>query len=138
MALADFAECICGSGKRFGRCCGRFLLGGEQARTPEQLMRSRYAAYALGGFGEYLLATWFAPMTRGLTADALSEKRLDWTRLEVLAKSQRGDSATVEFRAWYREEERDTLQAMHERSTFQRSGGRWFYVGGEVSSEVFD
>ena len=130
------AHCICGSGKRFGRCCGRFLKGDEQAKTPEQLMRSRYAAYALGGHGEYLLATWFAPMTRGLAAEALSEKTVDWVKLEVLGKSQKGDSGTVEFRAWFREPEQDALQAMHELSTFQRTGGRWFYVGGEVGAEV--
>lgn len=130
------ADCICGSGKSFGRCCGRFLHSDEQAKTPEQLMRSRYAAYALGGHGDYLLATWFAPMTKGLTAEALSATSVDWLKLEVLAKTQNGDSATVEFRAWFREPEATAVQVMHELSTFQRTGGRWFYIGGEVGKEV--
>ena len=64
--------CICGSKKAFGACCARFLSGEQQAKTPEQLMRSRYSAYALGNHGEYLLRTWFPPTARGLSAAILS------------------------------------------------------------------
>ena len=46
---------------------------------------------------------------------------------------QHGDKGLVEFRARYRDD-KGQEQVMHEKSVFQRSGGRWFYVGGEVSS----
>jgi SEC-C motif-containing protein len=43
----DLQECPCGGGK-FAACC-RPVIGGEaRASTPEQLMRARYSAYAMG------------------------------------------------------------------------------------------
>ena len=126
------AVCPCGSGKIFAACCGRLLTGSEQARTPEQLMRSRYSAYALGGYGEYLLQTWFPATAQGLTAAVLSQRELDWQRLEIVSKSQRGDNGEVEFRAHYRNAD-GTEGVMHECSAFKRNSGRWFYVGGRVS-----
>lgn len=125
--------CPCGNGKRFAECCNRFLSGAEPARTPEQLMRSRYCAYALGGHGAYLLRTWFPATARGLTVADLSRRELHWVRLEVLDKSQEGDSGEVEFKAWYREAPGEALAVLHERSAFTRVAGRWFYVGGRVS-----
>ena len=94
-------------------------------------MRSRYCAYALGGHGEYLLKTWFPATARGLTAEALSRRSCDWTRLEILAKSQQGDRGFVEFNAWFRQGQ-GPEQVLREKSVFQRIQGRWFYVGGEV------
>ena len=97
-------------------------------------MRSRYSAYALGNYGEYLLATWFSATSAGLTAESLSEKTLEWVKLEVISKHQTGDKASVEFNAYYREPNSDNIQIMHEVSVFQRSSGHWLYVGGEVSN----
>ena len=95
-------------------------------------MRSRYSAYALGGHGDYLLNTWFAATARGLTAAALSRRSCDWIRLEILAKSQKGDRGFVEFNAWFRRDQ-GPEQVLREKAVFQRIQGRWFYVGGEVS-----
>lgn len=128
--MAD--ACTCGNNKTFEACCGRFLDGRQRAKTPEQLMRSRYSAYALGDHGDYLLETWFPATAGGLTASQLSQRNCDWTGLEVIAKRQSGDRGYVEFRARYRDgagQER----VLHEKSVFQRNGGRWLYVGGEVS-----
>ncbi len=125
--------CVCGSNKLYKRCCGRFLDNGELAKTPEQLMRSRYSACALGNHGDYLLQTWFPPTAGTLTAAALSGRGQQWTRLEILARAQQGDKGWVEFNAWYRAED-GSEQVLHEKSVFQRSAGRWFYVGGEVSA----
>jgi SEC-C motif domain protein len=125
--------CICGRTKAFNNCCGRFLVAGQLAKTPEQLMRSRYSAYALGGYGDYLLATWFAATAGSLSAEALSEKTANWVRLEVLDSQQTGDSATVAFNAYFRELNGSELKILHEISVFQRTARRWFYVGGEVT-----
>jgi SEC-C motif-containing protein len=125
--------CVCCSGKSHKQCCGRFLDNGALAKTPEQLMRSRYSAFALGDHGDYLLQTWFPPTAGKLTAETLSRRDREWTRLEILSKAQQGDKGWVEFNAWYRDEAGRT-QVLHEKSIFQRSGGRWLYVGGEVSS----
>ena len=96
-------------------------------------MRSRYSAYAQGGYGDYLLATWFPATAKGLTAEALSLRTCNWIKLEVLNKSQKGDQGMVEFNAWFHDGEGDK-QVLHEKSVFHRVNGCWLYVGGEVDS----
>lgn len=94
-------------------------------------MRSRFTAYALGGHGEYLIKTWFPAMAQNLSALELNEKTLDWSRLEVLSKSQKGDEGEVEFNAFYKDDQ-GKEDVMHERSSFKRINGVWYYVGGVV------
>ncbi len=125
--------CVCGTNKSFEDCCGRFLSDSQQAKTPEQLMRSRYSAYALGNYGEYLLRTWFPATARGLTAEELSKRSCEWRGLKIITREQKGDQGFVEFRARYCDKQ-GTDHIMHEKSVFQRIGGRWLYVGGEVSA----
>ncbi len=127
-------SCICGKPQPFAKCCDRFLSGKQNAKTPEQLMRSRFSAYALGGHGEYLLSTWFPSSTKGLAASELSEKTVNWQRLKVISSSQKGDNGTVEFKAWFcKSPSSDEIEIMHEVSEFVRVQSRWFYVGGKVS-----
>lgn len=131
--------CVCGKAKPWLQCCGRYLELGEIAKTPEQLMRSRYCAYALGGYGDYLLKTWFPATAKDLSAETLSIKELAWCGLEILEKSQQGDEAIVEFKAWYRSDSPSAVayqgqacEHLHERSVFTRIAGRWLYIGGEI------
>ncbi len=127
--------CPCGKPKSFSQCCGQFISGQEKPKTVEQLMRSRYSAYALGGYGHYLLDTWFPITARGLSAEELSIKSREFKKLQVLEKSQQGDEGMVEFKAYYSlpgsEHDRD-LEVLHEVSEFRRIAGKWFYVGGRV------
>ncbi|GHF65688.1 SEC-C motif-containing protein [Amycolatopsis bartoniae] len=119
------ARCPCGSGENYGTCCGRLHSGEATAGTAEQLMRSRFSAFATGD-AEYLLRTWH-PRTR--PAELELPPGLRWTRLDVLATS--GGSpfhteGTVEFRAHYRQDGRPG--SLHELSTFTREDGQWLYV----------
>jgi len=43
------APCPCGTEIPLDACCGRLLRRAAEAATPEELMRSRYTAYAVGG-----------------------------------------------------------------------------------------
>lgn len=128
--------CPCHSNKPFKKCCDRFLNAGEYPKTPEQLMRSRYSAYALGGCGDYLLNTWLPATSQGLSADQLSEKDSDWTGLDVLEKTQKGNNGVVEFKAYYFDQSGSEpitdQKILHEKSVFKRIQGKWLYVGGEV------
>lgn len=94
-------------------------------------MRSRYSAYALGGYGDYLLRTWFPATARGLLAAELSERTHEWCKLDVLNKSQQGDNGEVEFKAYFRTDAGE-LDVMHECSAFKRIKGYWYYVGAKV------
>jgi SEC-C motif-containing protein len=97
----------------------------RQADTAQELMRSRYSAYARGD-AEYLFRTWH-PRTR--PADVTVDPGVVWTGLEVVdvdAGDVDDDRGEVEFVARYESSGRSG--AMRERSRFERRAGRWFYV----------
>lgn len=118
--------CPCGLGEVYDACCGRLHRGAAQAPTAERLMRSRYAAFALGDVG-YLSRTWH-PDHRPRRV-VLDPTRV-WQRLEIVA-AQGGSfldtEGTVEFRAHYLEQGRPGVQ--HERSRFVRVDRHWLYAG---------
>jgi SEC-C motif-containing protein len=116
-------ECPCGSGERYDACCGRLHRGAAQAATPEELMRARYAAYAVGDL-DYVFRTWH-PRTRPAVIEP--DPALTWTGLTVEDAS--GDE--VEFTATY--QRAGVAGARHERSRFERRRDRWVYVDGVVS-----
>lgn len=124
--------CICQSGKPFSECCDLYLNQKQHAKTPAQLMRSRYSAFALGGYGEYLLATWSPSKVGGLSAVELSIKSTAWVGLEIVDKSQKGDQGTVEFKAFFKDKKGKRCMH-HEISVFERVQGYWLYVNGDVS-----
>lgn len=131
----SITACRCDSGKPFARCCGPFLSGREQARTPKQLMRSRYTAYALGGHGDYLMKTWHPGTVGPLSAEILDEVTLDWRGLEILDEDQKGDRGRVDFKATCVDEAGNS-HVHHEHSAFLRVKGKWLYVEGKMRDVV--
>lgn len=122
-------SCVCGLGSSLEACCGRFHSGGEWPATAEELMRSRYAAYAVGN-PAYLEAS-HDPETFQGGRDVGPEPR--WTGLEILACEEGGatdQEGWVEFRAHYTLGKSRTPGVLHERSYFRRSKGRWVYTSG--------
>ncbi|MBF9334748.1 hypothetical protein G3N30_00355 [Microbacterium lacticum] len=121
--------CPCGGGT-FGTCCGR-ILAGRPAPTAEQLMRSRYTAFAVGD-AAHLRATWH-PSTapESLTLDPA----MRWDGLEIIDATTAADDrrATVEFRARWHDAPSGQRGVLHEVSRFRRAAGRWYYLDGEVS-----
>ncbi|MEV0717781.1 YchJ family protein [Asanoa sp. NPDC050611] len=118
--------CPCGSGLSYDECCGPLHRGASAADTAEQLMRSRYSAFAVGD-ADYLLRTWHEA-TRPSSLDLDAAQR--WVGLEILDTRTGGLSdraGTVEFRALFRFGRR--TEELHERSRFVRVDGAWVYVG---------
>lgn len=120
-------QCPCGSNKRLSICCGPFHTGKAYPRTARQLMRSRYSAFSLGRLGDYLLETWHPDSRPTVSAAAMGAADTDWVKLEVVDNEQQGDTATVEFKAFWRDED-GQIQLHHEKSRFVRQDGRWLYV----------
>jgi SEC-C motif-containing protein len=122
--------CPCGSGAPYAGCCARLHRGVADPATAEELMRSRYAAYAVGELG-YVFRTWH-PRTR---PDAVEpDPSLVWTGLAVLdvvGGEPEDETGEVEFEASY--DRGGTSGRRHERSRFERRRGRWVYVDGVVS-----
>jgi SEC-C motif-containing protein len=120
-------RCPCLSGLTFDACCGRLHAGTGTAQTAEQLMRSRFSAFAVGD-ADYLVATWH-PTTRPSTLELDADRR--WYRLDILSTREGGPFDTagvVEFEAFYRALSGNGTQ--HEVSRFVRESGRWSYLDG--------
>jgi SEC-C motif domain protein len=109
----------------YAACCEP-LHRGTPAATPEALMRSRYAAFALGK-EPYLLATWHASTQPAQVNFTPGEA---WIQLKVLSTTLDGDRGTVAFEARYRNG--GATGVLRETSRFVREGDRWFYVDGVV------
>ena len=113
------SPCPCGSGAAYDACCGPLHRGVRQAATALELMRSRYAAYAVGD-ADYVFRTWH-PRTR--PADLTLEDGPTWTGLTVEGYGE----DWVEFTAHH------TGGSLHERSRFAQRAGRWLYLDGEIA-----
>ncbi|MCC6217281.1 MAG: YchJ family protein [Polyangiaceae bacterium] len=125
--------CVCGLGETIEACCGRYLSGAERPPTAEALMRSRYAAYALGNV-DYILES-HDPERRDQVDRPSTErwsKEAEWLGLEVVSTEAGGaDDAegTVEFVAKYRLKR---IAITHrERALFRKLDGRWYFVDGQ-------
>ncbi len=124
---ADSTPCPCGSGADYRGCCGRFIDGVDAAATAEQLMRSRYTAFARGEQA-YLLATWH-PDKRPSRVSLDDEHK--WIGLSIKSCEAGGahdDSGVVEFVARFKIAGRG--HRLHEISRFEKIDGRWYYLDG--------
>ena len=128
------SPCPCGSTLDLRACCGRYH-SGAPAPTAEALMRSRYAAYALGRL-DYIEATCAGPA--GLAFNRVeaeaSQIGTSWIALEIVAtrKGREADSeGTVGFIARHRHN--GVEGALTETSLFRRIEGRWVYWDREAA-----
>jgi SEC-C motif-containing protein len=99
-------------------------------QTAEQLMRSRYCAYARKLLN-YLIETHhpvsFDPSSMKGIQETFS--LCQWTGLTILSKDKgtsKDTSGTVEFQAHYIENGENC--SMIEKSSFEKLDGRWMYV----------
>jgi len=146
-AAAGSGRCPCGGGSRrlsTAACCGPLLRGERLAATADQLMRSRYSAFALGDV-DHLLRTQahdrspHQPEPERRRALEETCRRVRWLRLEILATEAGGPldlEGTVTFAAHYQQSDGRRGVArrglMRECSRFGREGGRlegaWLYL----------
>lgn len=120
-------RCPCLSGLPYAGCCERLMRAAATAQTAEQLMRSRFSAFAVGE-PDYLLSTWH-PSTRPATLELDDDLR--WYRLDIVSTREGGpfdQAGVVEFEAFYRSP--DGPGSQHEISRFVREDGRWLYLDG--------
>jgi len=114
-------------------CCGALHSGKRKAQTAEELMRSRYSAFATANV-DYILRT-YAPETRPNSERAEIKNwaaSVKWLGLQVVStqKGRPGDAdGRVKFKALY--SEADKIHEMQEDSYFRFEKGEWFYVDGK-------
>jgi SEC-C motif-containing protein len=127
-------DCPCGSEKSYQQCCAIFHKGVSNPNTPEELMRSRYSAFALNKF-EYIKNTMSGKAAQGFIADPeeQTQSSSQWLGLDVIKSyndKKNSNRAFVEFRALYTFEGATSI--LHELSEFTKINGRWFYTSGET------
>ncbi len=130
------SNCYCNSTRPYSECCEPFHLKKAFPETAEQLMRSRYSAYAVNKI-EYIANTNDPSSKEGFDQEAAEAwaKESEWLGLEIVA-TRAGDAkdseGEVEFKATYKAD--DETQVHHEVSLFRRLGAskHWFYIDGKT------
>ena len=119
--------CPCCSGKLYEECCELFHSKKDFPQTAEELMRSRYAAFAIPN-GDYLWETTLPNKRKFHHKTELENWGKDntWTKLEIIQSSER----EVEFKAYFTDKfGKENIH--HERSTFKKVDKKWYYVSGK-------
>lgn len=124
-------HCPCGSNQLLSQCCGPFIHGDKLAKTPLQLMKSRYTAFVLGEIS-YIKDTMRGPALIGFNENDSKKwaKSVEWLGLTIIKTIyQEGDqSGIVEFIAKFKE--KNQVKSIHEKSEFIFQEGRWYYTQG--------
>jgi len=124
--------CPCGLNKAVADCCESIISGKRNAATAEELMRSRYVAFTKADVN-YLMQSHHSK-TRPIKEKKSIEhwaKSVQWVGLTILSTTEGKETdnrGMVEFRALYIEE--GELREIHEKSLFEREGGKWVYTSG--------
>ena len=133
--------CPCGSEKAFSQCCEELITKSAIATSPEQLMRSRYSAYATNN-AEYILCTYAASSQQHENLQDIEQwaNETHWLKLIIHRSSYfqqdllAGHNAQVEFSAFYIHQ--GQICHMRENSNFILEGNEWRYLDGEVSQNT--
>ncbi len=125
------SSCYCGNPLPYSACCAKIHADITNAKTAEDLMRSRYSAFVLAK-GDYLQKSHHSttrPSSKEKKSIVRWAKSVDWIKLEVLHTSEgttQDTKGTVLFKAFYYDN--DGMQMIHEHSTFTKENGHWVYV----------
>ncbi|VUD68905.1 hypothetical protein TDB9533_04265 [Thalassocella blandensis] len=141
------SQCPCGgylSHSDYASCCEPLHKGASQAATPEQLMRSRFSAFARQN-AEYLTETLHPSQRNATTLSELQtsfeQARTHWLSLAIMDAPKASPlEGWVEFVAFYSDQEASAanrnVQQLHEKSRFVFEQQRWFYIDGEHLAPV--
>ncbi len=126
------SQCPCNSDLAYEQCCGAIIRGDRRAQTAEELMRSRYTAFANEEIG--YLGTSHDPETRHQFEEDQARQwsaKSEWHGFEVLRTEDGGtddDTGIVEFVAHYAIDGQ-TIDH-HEISEFRQQDGTWYFRDG--------
>lgn len=132
--------CPCGA-PLYHECCQPLHLGQKKAESAEQLMRSRYSAFAMQEI-DYIVKTTALGQQQALDVNAIAEwsKANTWLKLDVVqAKEKLGKNhAQVEFKAHYADvnDQVQKVQIHHEVSHFVKHDGAWYFLDPTADQQI--
>lgn len=134
----NLKQCPCCSGNNYNDCCGQFISKANFPESPEQLMRSRYTAYAIANI-DYIFDTMREKALKGADrAESLKwSKTSNWLGLEIIEASDvdsSSDYGEVKFVAKFIQDNKQ--HELKEHSSFKKIDGRWYYVGGIENYDI--
>ena len=126
--------CPCGSEKESSKCCNPLIDGIKEAKTAEELMRSRYTAFTRADIN-YLVRTQLP--SAGLRKEKERKKLKRWAQsvewlylsiMKTIDGCEDDETGKVIFRAFYIQNEE--YENIYEESLFEKIEGKWFYIDG--------
>jgi len=120
--------CPCGSTLSFDACCQLFITQIQKPTTAEQLMRSRFSAYALRN-AQYIFDTYGISQQSKQSVTDIQTWADECTWLALVIHESTED--LVEFSAYYIAD--NTLCELRERSKFTLEKGLWRYIDGKIT-----
>ncbi len=137
--------CFCGTNLPFEQCCQPLINQNKLAQTPEQLMRSRFSAYATREY-QYIFDTYAKQSQSELSVEDIQSSGEDshWFSLVIYTSEilENEKEQFVEFSAFYITD--DILYEMREKSRFvledvnkvvdghENNNEQWRYVDGDI------
>ncbi|NCU24339.1 YchJ family protein [Acinetobacter haemolyticus] len=129
-------NCPCGQGQ-YAECCQPLHLKQGVAEHAEQLMRSRYSAFALQQI-DYILETTALGQQSSLDRAAIADwsQSNQWLKLDVIQHQPKLDKnhALVEFKAHYHDGKQQHIH--HEISYFVVHQQRWYFLDPTLDMQV--
>lgn len=133
-------SCPCGA-ELYSECCQPLHLGQKKAETAEQLMRSRYSAFAKHEI-DYIVKTTALGQQHALDVQAIADwsKANQWLKLEVIQAQEKLDKnhAQVEFKAHYADAKNadQSVQTHHEVSHFVKHENTWYFLDPTTDQQI--
>lgn len=128
--------CPCGA-TNYSSCCEPLHLGEMKAETAQQLMRSRFSAFAKNKI-DYILLTTALGQQKYLDMPAISDwaQSNQWLKLEIIRTQEKLDKnhALIEFKARYHNGQQDQIH--HEVSYFVRFEDAWYFLDPTTDQKI--
>ena len=142
---ADDDKCPCGSGKKYGKCCGPYLDGLRWPRDAKTLVRARFAAYRLQDW-DFLNTTEHFDETPGETTCSLADlqeesaRGASWSGLRILDGGRDDDGYEFVEYEYKTEEPDEGERRVEQRDYFATIDGKVYYTTGKdlIDSEYLD
>ena len=130
-------QCPCGTGKTYAECCEPVIKGVRPAQSAEELMRSRYSAYAKVET-DYIFETTHPKHREGYDVAGTKEwaESAEWQSLEIVSVKGGTEADTtgeVEFIARY--SEKGEPKVHHELALFKKEKDVWFFTDGKAVTQ---
>lgn len=129
-------NCPCGQGL-YAECCAPLHQGHSKAETAQQLMRSRYSAFAKQEI-DYIVRTTALGQQQALDVAAIADwaKSNQWLKLEIVQAQEKLDKhhAQVEFKAHYHDGQQ--AQIHHEVSHFVKFEETWYFLDPTTDQQI--